>query len=59
MTAAAENGGKLWTAQEDERLRELAGSGATLSEIAEKLNRTSYMWVLPFGSIGAPCRLGA
>jgi hypothetical protein len=40
MTAKAENSGKLWTAQEDERLRELAGSGATLSEIAEKLNRT-------------------
>jgi hypothetical protein len=40
MTARAENSGKLWTAQEDERLRELAASSATPSEIAEKLNRT-------------------
>jgi hypothetical protein len=40
MTARAENSGKLWTAQEDERLRELAVSSATPSEIAEKLNRT-------------------
>ncbi len=40
MTARAENSGKLWTAQEDERLRELAVSGANPSEIAAKLNRT-------------------
>ena len=40
MTAKAENSGKLWTAQEDERLRELAASNATPSEIAAKLNRT-------------------
>src|ERR1019366_4439420 len=40
MKARAENSGKLWTAQEDERLRELAVSNATPSEIAEKLNRT-------------------
>jgi len=40
MTARAENSGKLWTAQEDERLRELAASSATPSEIAAKLNRT-------------------
>jgi hypothetical protein len=40
MTARAENSGKLWTAQEDERLRELAVSSATPAEIAEKLNRT-------------------
>jgi hypothetical protein len=40
MTTRAENSGKLWTAQEDERLRELAASIATPSEIAAKLNRT-------------------
>ena len=40
MTARAENRGKLWTAQEDELLRELAASSATPSEIAAKLNRT-------------------
>src|SRR5260370_27200677 len=40
MTAKAENSGKQWSAKEDERLRELAVSSATLSEIAEKLNRT-------------------
>jgi hypothetical protein len=40
MTARAENSGKLWTAQEDERLRELAASSATPSEIAAKLSRT-------------------
>jgi len=40
MTARAENSGKLWTAHEDERLRELAASSATPSEIAAKLNRT-------------------
>jgi len=31
---------QAWSAKEDERLRELAVSSATLSEIAEKLNRT-------------------
>jgi hypothetical protein len=40
MTARAENSGRLWTAQEDERLRELAALSATPSEIAAKLNRT-------------------
>ena len=40
MKVRAENRGKLWTAQEDERLRELAVSGANPSEIAAKLNRT-------------------
>ncbi len=40
MTAKAENSGKRWIAQEDERLRELAVSGANPSEIAAKLNRT-------------------
>jgi hypothetical protein len=40
MTARAENSGKPWTAQEDERLRELAASSATPFEIAAKLNRT-------------------
>jgi hypothetical protein len=39
MKVRAENRGKLWTAHEDERLRELAVC-ATPSEIAEKLNRT-------------------
>jgi hypothetical protein len=40
MTARAENSGKQWSAKEDERLRELAVASATLSEIAEKLDRT-------------------
>jgi hypothetical protein len=40
MAATAENSGKLWTAQEDGRLRELAASGATTSETADKLGRT-------------------
>jgi hypothetical protein len=36
----AGNSGRRWTAKEDERLQELAASGASLPEIAEKLNRT-------------------
>ena len=40
MMEMPENSGKLWTTQEDERLRELAASGAALAEIAEKLDRT-------------------
>jgi hypothetical protein len=40
MTAKAENSGKQWSAEEDERLRELAVSSATAAEIAEELNRT-------------------
>ncbi len=32
--------GKAWTAEEDERLRELAAAGESLSAIAEKLDRT-------------------
>ena len=39
MTAKL-NSGKLWSAEEDERLRELAVTGANPSEIAAKLNRT-------------------
>ena len=40
MTATAKKSGKQWSPEEDQRLRELAVSGATLSEIAEMLNRT-------------------
>jgi hypothetical protein len=40
MTATAKNSGRQWSAEEDERLRGPAVSGATLAEIAEKLNRT-------------------
>jgi len=40
MAATAENSGKLWTAQQDGRLRELAALGATPSETADKLGRT-------------------
>jgi hypothetical protein len=40
MTARAENSGKQWSPEEDERLRELAASSATPSKIAAKLNRT-------------------
>jgi hypothetical protein len=36
----AGNSGRPWTAKEDERLQELAASGASLSEIAKKLDRT-------------------
>jgi hypothetical protein len=40
MTTTAKNSGKQWSAEEDERLRELALSSATAAEIAEELNRT-------------------
>jgi len=40
MKATAKNSGKQWSAEEDERLRELAVSSATPFEIAKKLNRT-------------------
>jgi hypothetical protein len=40
MTVTAKNSGRQWSPEEDERLRELAVSSATPSEIAEKLNRT-------------------
>jgi hypothetical protein len=36
----AVNSGKVWTIQEDERLRELVASGAALPEIANALDRT-------------------
>jgi hypothetical protein len=35
-----ENSRKPWTAEEDERLRQLVVSGAPLAEIAERLDRT-------------------
>ena len=52
MMTKAENNGKQWSAKEDERLRELAVSSATLSEIAEKLksNKVSH----PGAGIHAP-----
>jgi hypothetical protein len=63
MAARAENSGKLWTAQEDERLRELAALSATPSEIAAKLNRTesgtktrAYVLRVTFGRFGAKRR---
>jgi hypothetical protein len=63
MRATAENSGKLWTAQEDERLRELAVSGATPSETAEKLDRTvsatrtrAYILRVTFGRLRAKRR---
>jgi hypothetical protein len=40
MTATPKNSGKQWSPEEDQRLRELAASSATPSEIAKKLNRT-------------------
>jgi hypothetical protein len=59
----AENSGKPWTAQEDERLRELAASGATLAELAQKLDRTesgtktrAYILRVTFGRFGAKRR---
>jgi hypothetical protein len=63
MTTVAENGGKPWTPEEDERLRELAASGATLSNIAEKLDRTgsatktrAYILRVFLGRLGAKRR---
>ena len=56
MTARPENSGKLWTSQEDERLRELAVSGANPSEIAAKFNRTearAYVLRLALGRLRA------
>jgi hypothetical protein len=38
--ARAENSGKPWTVEEDERLRQLVVSSAPLTEIAERLDRT-------------------
>jgi hypothetical protein len=63
MMATAASSGKPWTAQEDTRLRELAASGATLAEIAEKLDRTesgtktrAYILRVTFGRLGADRR---
>jgi hypothetical protein len=63
MIAMRENSGKPWTPEEDERLRELAASGAGLIEIAEKLNRTvpatkarAYIIRVMFGRFGAKRR---
>jgi hypothetical protein len=56
----AENTRKLWTSQEDERLRELVASGATLSDIAASPDRTesatktrAYILRLALRRIGA------
>jgi hypothetical protein len=63
MAARAENAGKPWSAEEDALLRELVASGSTLSEIAEKLNRTesgtkmrAYILRVTFGRSGAKRR---
>jgi hypothetical protein len=63
MKALPENSGKPWAPQEDERLRELAASGAALAEIAEKLNRTAsatksraYILRVMLGRFGAKRR---
>ena len=40
MTAMAENSRKPWTAEEDERLRQLVVSGTPIDQIAEGLDRT-------------------
>jgi hypothetical protein len=63
MKPLPENNGKAWTPQEDERLREIAASGAALAEIAEKLNRTTsatktraYILRVMFGRFGAKRR---
>jgi hypothetical protein len=59
----AENTRKLWTIQEDERLRDLVASGATLPEMANALDRTesatktrAYILRLPLGRFGATRR---
>jgi hypothetical protein len=64
MKARAKNSGKLWTAQEDERLRELVASGAALPEIANALDRTesatktrAYVLRLALRRIGARRRV--
>jgi len=56
----AVNSGKAWTIQEDERLRELVASGATLPKMAKALDRTesatktrAYMLRLALGRFGA------
>jgi hypothetical protein len=56
----AVNSGKVWTIQEDERLRDLISSGATLPEVAKTLNRTesatktrAYILRLALGRFGA------
>jgi hypothetical protein len=63
MIEMRENSGKPWTPEEDERSRELAASGAGLTEIAEKLNRTvpatkarAYIIRVKFGRFGAKLR---
>jgi hypothetical protein len=57
------NSGKPWTPQEDERLREIAASGAALAEIAQELNRTAsaiktraYILRVMLGRFGAKRR---
>jgi hypothetical protein len=56
----AENNGKAWTTQDDERLREFVASGLALPEIAKRLDRTesgaktrAYILRLPLGRFGA------
>jgi hypothetical protein len=63
MTAMAENSRKPWTAEEDERLRQLVVSGASVGEIAEKLDRTepaaeasAYFLRVTLGRFGAKRR---
>jgi hypothetical protein len=36
----AENAAKVWTAEEDDRLRNLVAAGADLADIAKSLGRT-------------------
>ncbi len=40
VMARAENSGKPWTADEDDRLRQLVLSGAAIDQIVEGLDRT-------------------
>jgi hypothetical protein len=55
--------GSPWTAEEDKLLRELVASDSTLSEIAEKLDRTesgaktrAHILRVTFGRFGAKRR---
>jgi hypothetical protein len=68
MTAKAENSGKQWSAEEDERLRELAGSGDTSPRLLRssieqsppsRRGHTCSAWISAFSNQAAlPVEMG-
>ena len=63
LMTRAENTGKPWTAEEDERLRQLVVSGAPIDQIAEGLDRTeksvrsrAYLLGVPLRRFGSKRR---